>query len=195
MRERFPFVGRVYATPRSCWPTREVRIVDIATAPAGRLDWVEAARRRRQARARAEAAGRRRRPSSPRLPACSRGPRRAGVRVAVNQNGRWAPPWRLATLLVRAGAVGDVVGVTHLHDKPLPPLAGTPFDDVAHMLVTDYLVHWIDITRCWLEPGAVTARVRAFDSRVPGQPRGVAQPVVGHGRPALPTAARPRSCG
>ena len=32
------------------------------------------------------------------------------------------------------GAVGDVVGVTHLHDKPLPPIAGTPFDDVPHML-------------------------------------------------------------
>jgi predicted dehydrogenase len=46
---------------------------------------------------------------------------------------------------------------------------GTPFDDVEHMLVTDYLMHWIDITRCWLEPGSVT-QVHAFDSRVPGQP-------------------------
>jgi predicted dehydrogenase len=87
----------------------------------------------------------------------------------VNQNARWAPVWRLATLLVRDGAIGEVVGVTHLHDKPLPPLAGTPFDDVPHMLIADYLVHWIDITRCWLEGSSVES-ISASDSRVPGQP-------------------------
>ena len=59
--------------------------------------------------------------------------------------------------------------MTHLHDKPLPPLAGTPFDDVPHMLLSDYLVHWIDITRCWLEGDRVLS-VSAQDSRVPGQP-------------------------
>ena len=87
--------------------------------------------------------------------------------MAVNHNGRWAPPWRATTLLLRQGAIGDVVGVTHLHDKPLPPLVGTPFDDVPHMLLTDYLLHWVDITRTWL--GDITT-VQASDSRVPGQP-------------------------
>jgi predicted dehydrogenase len=100
------------------------------------------------------------------------------VRVAVNHNGRWAPPWRAATLLVRQGAVGDVVGVTHLHDKPLPPLAGTSFDDVPHMLLTDYLLHWVDITRTWLEEGSAGAvtSVQAVDSRVPGQPAAARNP-------------------
>jgi predicted dehydrogenase len=92
-----------------------------------------------------------------------------GLRVAVNQNGRWAPPWRLTTRLVRSGAVGDVVGVTHLHDKALPPLVGTPFDELEHMLLTDYLNHWVDISASWLEPARVTS-VQAADSRVPGQP-------------------------
>jgi predicted dehydrogenase len=95
--------------------------------------------------------------------------RARGIRVAVNQNARWAPPWRLATLLIRAGEIGDVIGVTHLHDKPLPPLAGTAFDDVPHMLLNDYLVHWVDITRCWLE-GSDVMEVTAIDHRVPGQP-------------------------
>ena len=54
----------------------------------------------------------------------------AGVHVAVNHNGRWAPPWRPPRCCCATGAIGEVVGVTHLHDKPLPPLAGTPFDDV-----------------------------------------------------------------
>ncbi|MGN8554166.1 UNVERIFIED_CONTAM: Gfo/Idh/MocA family oxidoreductase [Microbacterium sp. SLM126] len=152
----------------------DVEVVDIATGPDGRLELIAAAvdsgkhvlaqkplivtegelPRLREVLARAD---------------------ERGVRVAVNQNARWAPAWRLATLLLREGAIGDVVGVTHLHDKPLPPLAGTPFDDVPHMLISDYLVHWIDITRCWLEGSRVTS-VTAQDSRVPGQPDGARNP-------------------
>ncbi|HWR85524.1 MAG TPA: Gfo/Idh/MocA family oxidoreductase [Rhodoglobus sp.] len=145
-----------------------IAVVDLATGPAGRLDLIEAA----------VDAGKHvlaQKPLSadpaelPRLRTLLDRARERGVRIAVNQNGRWAPAWRLATLLIRDGAIGDVVGVTHLHDKPLPPLAGTPFDAVPHMLLADYLVHWIDITRCWLEGGRV-ATVAAIDSRVPGQP-------------------------
>ena len=64
------------------------------------------------------------------------------------------------------------MGVTHLHDKALPPLAGTPFDDVEHMLLTDYLLHWVDISRTWLADGGAgrSTAVQAVDSRVPGQP-------------------------
>lgn len=145
-----------------------VEVVDIATGPVGRLDLIAAA----------VAAGKHVLAQKPlssdpteldRLRDVLERARERGIRIAVNQNARWAPVWRLATLLVRSGAIGDVVGVTHLHDKPLPPLAGTPFDDVPHMLIADYLVHWIDITRCWLE-GSSVASVTARDSRVPGQP-------------------------
>lgn len=151
-----------------------VEVVDIATGPAGRLDLVEAA----------VDAGKHvlaQKPlvvdpaELPRLVAVLTAARARGVRVAVNLNARWAPAWRLATLLVRDGAVGDVVGVTHLHDKPLPPLAGTHFDDVPHMLLSDYLVHWFDITRCWLE-GARVESVTAHDSRTPGQPEEARNP-------------------
>ena len=94
----------------------------------------------------------------------------AGVRVAVNHNGRWAPPWRATTLLLRQGAIGDVVGVTHLHDKPLPPLVGTPFDDVPHMLLTDYLLHWVDITRTWLGDVASVRRPTPGSRASPTRP-------------------------
>jgi predicted dehydrogenase len=174
VRERFPFVGRVYASAEELLADPEVSFVDIATGPEGRLEWIEAA----------VEAGKHVLAQKPltlsaadlaRLPAVLAKADAAGVRVGVNHNGRWAPPWRAATLLIRDHAVGEVVGVTHLHDKPLPPLAGTPFDDVPHMLLTDYLLHWVDITRCWLaegspgDAGAVTS-VQAVDSRVPGQP-------------------------
>lgn len=161
-------VETVYDDVDSLLADPRVEVVDIATGPEGRLDLIEAA----------VGAGKHvlaQKPLSidaaelPRLHAVLADARDRGLRVAVNQNARWAPAWRLATLLVRDGAIGEVVGVTHLHDKPLPPLAGTPFDDVPHMLIADYLVHWIDITRCWLE-GARVASVSAQDSRVPGQP-------------------------
>ena len=168
VRERFPSVPRVYADPQELLDDPEVRVVDIATPARGRLAWVAAA----------VDAGKHVLAQKPltlepdelrALPALLDRAAARGLRVAVNHNGRWAPAWRLATLLARSGAVGDVVGVTHLHDKALPPLVGTPFDQLGHMLVTDYLVHWIDITRCWLEPARVTT-VAASDSRVPGQP-------------------------
>ena len=166
--ERFPQVGRVYKSPEQLLADPAVRIVDVATPASVRLQWVEAA----------VDAGKHVLAQKPltvdpaEVPALDAVLSRAearGLRVAVNQNGRWAPAWRLTTQLVRSGAVGEVVGVTHLHDKALPPLVGTPFDELDHMLLTDYLNHWVDITHTWLEPARVRT-VQATDSRVPGQP-------------------------
>ena len=196
VRDRFPFVGRVYASAEELLADPEVRIVDLATGPEGRLDWIEAA----------IDAGKHVLAQKPltlsaadlaRLPALLDRAAAAGVRVAVNHNGRWAPPWRAASLLIRDGAIGEIVGVTHLHDKPLPPLAGTPFDDVPHMLLTDYLLHWVDITRGWLAdggagdgaPGAGRRRAGARTTR-----RG-AQPVVRDARRWPPTRVPRRPCG
>ncbi len=165
IREWFSFVRKVYTSPEELLADPEVGIVDIATPPHARLRWMEAA----------VAAGKHVLAQKPITtdvdalgPILAEADRR-GLRVAANQNGRWAPPWRLATMLVADGAVGDVVGVTHLHDKPLPPIVGTAFDDMDHMLVSDYLMHWIDITRCWFD-GKRADAVYARDSRVPDQP-------------------------
>ena len=180
VRERFPFVGRVYGSAEELLADPDVRYVDLATVTEGRLAWVEAA----------VDAGKHVLAQKPltlsaddlaRLPAVLARADAAGVRVAVNHNGRWAPAWRATTLLVRQRVIGEVVGVTHLHDKALPPLAGTRFDDLPHMLLTDYLLHWVDITRCWLADGGVgddghVTSVQAVDSRVPGQPEEARNP-------------------
>lgn len=163
--ERYPRIGAVAASAEELLSDPLVDIVDIATPMEVRLEFMAAAVR----------AGKHVLAQKPlatdvtALNAVLAEADRRGLLVAVNQNGRWAPAWRVATRLVESGAIGDVVGVTHLHDKPLPPLAGTPFDELDHMLITDYLQHWIDITRCWLR-GKTARLVTARDGRVPGQP-------------------------
>ena len=167
----FPEAGRAYDSPEELLADPQVTAVDIATRVEHRLPWIEAA----------IDAGKHVLAQKPLTtdpdaiePLLARA-RSRGLRIAVNQNARWAPVWRVATLLTQRGDVGDVVGVTHLLDKPLPPIAGTHFDDIPHMLISDYLVHWTDITRCWLEGKHVTT-VQAHDSRLPGQPETARNP-------------------
>ena len=165
VRKRFPFVRRVYGSFEELLADPEVTVVDIATRPPERPGLIlRAVEARKHILAQ--------KPLALDLDSARRvveAAEEAGVKLAVNQNGRWSPPWRAATLLVEQGAVGDVVSVTHLHDKPLPPLVGTHFDALDHFVIYDYDVHWIDISRCWLE-GVRPVEIRGADYRVPGQP-------------------------
>lgn len=94
---------------------------------------------------------------------------RQSVRLAVNQNGRWSPPWRIATLLIQQGIIGDVLEVTHLFDNSFAWTMGTTFDSIRQFAIYDYAVHWFDITRCWLE-NKIVDTVRAREYRPPNQP-------------------------
>lgn len=96
---------------------------------------------------------------------------RAGLKVAVNQNGRWAPPWRIATLLIEQGAIGDVTGILHLFDTNFGWVPGTRFDAIPHWLIYDYSIHWFDITQCWLA-GQDIRSVRAREYPNLAQPTG-----------------------
>lgn len=143
----------------------EIEIVDVATHPDVRPALVR----------QALAAGKHvlaQKPLAPDLPT-ARGlveeGERLGLVVAVNQNGRWAPAWRAATLLIEQGAIGDVVAVTHLYHHNYGFTIGTVFDEIEHLVLYDYSVHWFDITRCWLE-GKAVGTVRACEYRAPNQP-------------------------
>jgi len=128
VRERFPFVRQVYSSLDELLADPKVTAVDIATRPAERPELI----------LRAIDAGKHvlaQKPLAPDLDAAKRVIAAAdekGVRLAVNQNGRWAPQWRAATRLIESGAMGRPFAVTHLHDKGLPPLAGRHFDELDH---------------------------------------------------------------
>ena len=143
----------------------EIEIVDVATHPDVRPALVR----------QALAAGKHvlaQKPLAPDLPT-ARGlveeGERLGLAFAVNQNGRWAPAWRAATLLIEQGAVGDVVAVNHLYHHDYGFTIGTAFDEIEHLVLYDYSLHWFDITRCWLE-GKTVGTVRACEYRAPNQP-------------------------
>jgi predicted dehydrogenase len=72
-------------------------------------------------------------------------------------------------LLVEQGAIGDVVAVSHLYHHNYRFTLGTVFDEIEHLVLYDYSVHWFDITRCWLE-GKQPTSVRAREYRTPNQP-------------------------
>lgn len=70
--------------------------------------------------------------------------RNHGVKLAVNQNGRWAPHLSFLREAVRAGLVGDVVGVhANIHWNH-GWIAGTPFEGVPDLILYDFAIHWFD---------------------------------------------------
>jgi predicted dehydrogenase len=163
---------RVFGTLDELLGAPEVEIVDIATHPAARVELIR----------RALDAGKHvlaQKPLAPDLRAARslvEEADRLGLTLAVNQNGRWSPPWRIATLLIEHGAVGEVFAVTHLFDRGFDFVLELPHvDEIEHLLLYDYCVHWVDISRCWLEPKQPVA-VRALAYRSPKQPPGTKQP-------------------
>ena len=70
--------------------------------------------------------------------------RERGVKLAVNQNGRWAPHMAFMREAVRAGLVGEVVGVHGSVHWDHGWIAGTPFEAVEDLILYDFGIHWFD---------------------------------------------------
>jgi predicted dehydrogenase len=69
---------------------------------------------------------------------------RRNVKLAVNQNGRWAPHLAYIREAVRAGLIGEVTGV-HVEIRWNHGwIAGTPFEAVDDLILWDFGIHWFD---------------------------------------------------
>ncbi len=105
---------------------------------------------------------------------------RCGRYLAVNQNGRWAPHFSYARLVAESGLLGNVFGAHMSCHWDHRWVRGTPFEDVRHLVLYDYAIHWFDMLRCFL-PGSQAQRVFASTARAPGQdlkPNLLAQAVI-----------------
>ena len=100
--------------------------------------------------------------------------------LAVNQNGRWAPHFSYARLTVESGIIGNVFGAHMSCHWDHRWVRGTAFEEVRHLVLYDYAIHWFDMLRCFL-PKSTAQRVFASTARAPDQdlkPNLLAQAVV-----------------
>jgi predicted dehydrogenase len=90
-----------------------------------------------------------------------------GVKLAVNQNGRWSPHMAWMRAAVRAGWLGDVQSVQVAIHWNHGWVAGTPFDSLPDLILGDFGVHWFDFV-CSLT-GTRAESVFATAAHAPGQ--------------------------
>jgi predicted dehydrogenase len=70
-----------------------------------------------------------------------------GVKLAVNQNGRWAPHMAWMRAAVQAGLIGDVISVHCAVHWNHGWIAGTPFERIPDLILYDFGIHWFDFVR------------------------------------------------
>ncbi len=68
-----------------------------------------------------------------------------GVRLAVNQNGRWAPYFALLLGAVRAGLIGRVNSLDLCMHWDHSDFKGTAFEKIHHLVLYDFAIHYFDI--------------------------------------------------
>lgn len=142
----------------------DIDVLDVATHPAGRIEIIEAAL----------SAGKHVLSQKPFVLDLAAGERLVrlaeskNLRLAVNQNGRWAPHFAYIREAIRACLLGDVSGVHLSVHWDHNWTADTPFNALRHLILCDFAVHWFDITRCFLE-GAKPTRVYANVARSKNQ--------------------------
>ncbi len=91
-----------------------------------------------------------------------------GVRLAVNQNGRWAPHWSWMRQAISAGLLGGVQSVRMAVNWNHNWVAGSVFDSLEALILYDFGIHWFDITTCFLAPRR-PRRVFAATAHAPSQ--------------------------
>ena len=143
--EFFPDAA-IYADWRELLAREDVRVVDVATYAAVRPPIVEAALR----------AGKHvlsQKPFALDLATGEQMVRLAddlGLRLAVNQNGRWAPHFAWIREAIAAGLIGEISSVDFAVHWDHHWICGTPFEDMPHLVLADFAIHWFDLACCFL---------------------------------------------
>lgn len=92
---------------------------------------------------------------------------RHGVRLAVNQNGRWAPHFAYIREAVRAGLIGELVSSHTAVHWDHGWIGGTPFEAMDDLIFFDFAVHWFDFLASLI--GSRATGVFATRNRAAGQ--------------------------
>lgn len=162
-KEFFPR-AKVYTDYQEVLVRDDIEVVDIATHPPERAPLIEAALRAKKHVL----------SQKPFVIDLDLGERLVklaedqGVKLAVNQNGRWSPHFSYIRHAVQGGVIGDLmsvhVGVHWDHTW----IAGTPFEKIHDVVLYDFAIHWFDFVSS-LMPDRKMLRVTASRSRAVGQ--------------------------
>jgi predicted dehydrogenase len=94
--------------------------------------------------------------------------REHGVRIAVNQNARFAPFYKKTKEIIDTGVLGELYLITHeMRINQDASMADTWFAKIPHFLLVDYEIHHLDLMRYW--SGQTPERVYTSGTRMPGQ--------------------------
>ena len=163
-RTEFYPAALVSADYRDVLRRDDIAVVDVATHPSERAEIIEAALH----------AGKHVLSQKPFVLDLEVGERLAtlaakkNLKLAVNQNGRWAPHFSYLAAAVRAGLIGEVatVGCTLQWDHTWT--TGTAFEEIRHLVLFDFGIHWFDIATRFT-PGLIPHRVSATVACAPFQ--------------------------
>ncbi|MFO1451850.1 MAG: Gfo/Idh/MocA family oxidoreductase [Opitutaceae bacterium] len=171
--------AEVYTDYRRLLDRTDLDVVDIATHPAVRVPIIEDALR----------AGKHVLSQKPFVLHLADGVRLAdladsvGRRLAVNQNGRWAPYFSYLLQAVRTGLLGPLHSLDLTLNWDHTWCRGTPFEQIHHLVLYDFGIHWFDIVASAFA-GRSVRRVFAEVAPAPGQemkPPMLAHATVGFG--------------
>lgn len=171
-REYYP-AADVYTDHRKMLERTDIDVVDIATHPAVRVRLIEDALK----------AGKHVLSQKPFVLDLADGERlvalakRKKLKLAVNQNGRWAPYFSYARELVKAGHLGEITSVNMALAWNHTWIKGTAFERLHHVIFYDFAIHWFDIVAC-LFAEKKAAGVFASLAKSPGQ--AIKPPMNGH---------------
>lgn len=141
LRDEFYPEAEVADEAATVFARADIGVVDLATHPRERVALIEAALR----------AGKHVLSQKPFVLDLDEGhrlitlARESGRALAVNQNGRWAPHFCWMRRAVEAGLVGRVMAVHCAVHWDHNWTAGTAFDEMRHLVLGDFGVHWFDM--------------------------------------------------
>jgi predicted dehydrogenase len=93
-----------------------------------------------------------------------------GVKLAVNQNGRWAPHFSYLRNAIASGLIGRVTSVDFSLQWDQTWIKGIEsFENIHYMVLFDFAIHWFDITCCLMDgqdPQRVYASAVGYSEQV-----------------------------
>ncbi len=173
LRARYFPEAAVYGDYRALLRDDRVGVVDAATHPAERAAVIEDAL----------CAGRHVLSQKPFVTDLDRGMQlieladQQGLKLAVNQNARWAPHFSYLAKAVARGLAGEVATVRMCLHWDHNRSTATPPNSMRDLALFDFGIHWFDLIQKFMG-GARAGRVYAAVGRTPGEK--TAPPLLAH---------------